>query len=149
MTAPSSVFLNTFYLEILKSIFSHGQRLPSVLFLEEAFSPRASWKETEVSSADRAHPNVCSQNHSELLKCTKTSVEIPAFYNLEHGRDEFSLEISILPIESDFDEHWLFHQEDLAASDLISLLHGGLYQTLELWVKSFKYNCHFIVDSRK
>ena len=57
---------------------------------------------------------------------------------------------SVLPMDSNLEEHWLFHQQELAASDLISLPPGGLDQTLELWVKSFKYNCsHFIVDSKK
>lgn len=101
-------------------------------------------KETAVSFADTANLNVCSQNHFELLKYSKTSVEIPDFYNSEQSRDELSGNFTILPMESDFDEHWLFHQEELAASDLTDLLGGGLYQTTEWWIKSFKYNCsHF------
>jgi hypothetical protein len=43
-------------------------------------------------------------------------------------------------MKSKVDEHWLFCQEELVASYLIYHLDMGLYQILELWIKTFKYN---------
>lgn len=48
------------------------------------------WKETIVPN-----PHIYSQNHSELLMDTKSTVKIPDFYNSKQGKDEFNLEISV------------------------------------------------------
>lgn len=54
-----------------------------------------SWKETAVPLPTETI-QICSQDHIELLKYTRSSVEIPDFYKSNRSRDEFSLEILVL-----------------------------------------------------
>lgn len=115
LTAPSFLFLGTFYLEIQKLTFSHVWGSPS-LFLEGDCSFLCRQGQPKCFFLEPFWAAQIQKNfsgNSRLLHLRTWQIRIQ------------SGNFSILPMQSDLDENWLSHQEQSDARDVTVLPDRG------------------------
>lgn len=103
------------------------------IFARMGAPPASSWKEAAVLSAEKP-----IQMSVLRITLSGSRTQRPQWTLQTLQRRIRSGKFSLSPMESDFDEHQLFDQEELAVSDLSDPPDQSLYQTPEWWMKRFQ-----------